>query len=108
MKIRQLILDQFWKQAAVEEIATTYRDNGYIVEKSVKIADMETDLIARKDQEVIFFDFKSIPWDKTQAQHVDQLRHYVLQHHLGQFKLVLVNRPIDRLIEIEGLEQILL
>ncbi len=67
MKISKNIINQFWEQAAIEQTARNYLDKGYSITKQVRIADMQALLVAQKNNDVIFFDFKSGEWDKARA-----------------------------------------
>jgi hypothetical protein len=100
MKMSNNILTQVWEQAALEQIALDYQSQGYSTKKQVKIADMQADLVAQKDNDVIFFELKSGKWDNVKINQALKLRNYVVQNKAGQFKLVLVNRPQEKRIEI--------
>lgn len=107
MRISKNILNQFWEQAAIEQTAVNYLDQGYSITKQVRIADMQALLVAQKDNDVIFFDFKSGEWDKARINQALKLRNYIAHHHVGKFQLVLVNAPEEKQIEIEGLKDVL-
>jgi len=107
MKISKNIINQFWEQAAIEQTARNYLDKGYSVTKQVRIADMQALLVAQKNNDVIFFDFKSGEWDKARANQALKLRNYVAHKKAGKFKLVLVNTPEEKEIQIEGLEDVI-
>lgn len=107
MKISNKILTQVWEQAALEQIALDYQSQGYSTKKQVKIADMQADLVAQKNKDVIFFELKSGKWDSVKINQALKLRNYVVQNQAGKFKLILVNRPQEKRIEIDGLTEIL-
>jgi hypothetical protein len=107
MRISHKILNQAWEQAAIEQLALDYQCQGYSIKKQVSIADMQADLVAQKDNDVIFFEFKSGKWDTVKVNQVLKLRNYVVQNQAGKFKLVLVNRPAEKQVEIDGLKDIL-
>jgi len=107
MRISKNILNQFWEQAAIEQTAIDYLAQGYLIKKQVRIADMQALLVAQKDNDVIFFDFKSGQWDKARVNQALKLRNYVAHQQAGKFKLVLVNAPEEKQIEIEGLKDVL-
>lgn len=107
MRISKSILNQVWVQAAIEQTAIDYQSQGYSIQKQVRIADMQADLVAQKDNNVIFFEFKSGKWDTTKVNQALKLRNYVVNNQAGKFKLVLVNTPEEKQVQIDGLKDIL-
>jgi hypothetical protein len=107
MRISKSILNQAWLQAAIEQTAIDYQSQGYSIQKQVRIADMQADLVAEKDNNVIFFEFKSGKWDTAKVNQALKLRNYVVNNQAGKFKLVLVNTPEEKQVQIDGLKEIL-
>jgi hypothetical protein len=107
MRISKSILNQTWLQAAIEQTAIDYQSQGYSIQKQVTIADMQADLVAQKDNNVIFFEFKSGKWDTAKVNQALKLRNYVVNNQAGKFKLVFVNTPEEKQVQIDGLKDIL-
>lgn len=107
MKIRDDILMRVFEEAAIEQTAEDYLQQGYSVEREAKIGRLRADLVARKDDKVIVFEFKSGRWDAKKTRAATRIRNYVAHELAGEFRLVLVNLPQEREIFIEGIERIL-
>ena len=109
MEIRENILLRYLEEAAIEQIASDYQKNGYEVLKEQKLDNMRADLVAKKGNELVVFEFKSGKWNEDKIESVKRLRDYVVNEFGGaEFKLVLVNLPKRDFVEIENLDQILL
>ena len=107
MQIRQEIAEKHWLRAAIEETAAKYTAQGYEVAKDAFIENMRTDLIARKDNELIVLEFKLGNWSDQRNNEVRQIRNVVTHRLGGKFNLVVVTPPQEKDIEIEGIENIL-
>lgn len=107
MKIREDILLKHLTEAAIEQISSEYQENGYEMKKEDRMDNMVADLTARKDNELIIFEFKTTKWDAVKIDSIRQLRNYAVHGFGAKFKLVLVDLPGEVLIEIEDIEQIL-
>ncbi|MEK7395727.1 MAG: hypothetical protein AAB116_02210 [Candidatus Poribacteria bacterium] len=108
MKIEKDILMKHLNEAAIEQIAFEYRNNGYEIQREFCFGDIKADLIARKDNKLIVFEFKYTNWDKRKKDEIKQLRNIAVREHGASFKLVLVNQPGEIVVEVDNLEQILL
>jgi len=107
MKLRKDILLRSLTEAAIEQVASDYQEAGYEVAREARLGDLMTDLMAKKGDELIVFEFKPGEWNEAKRQAVRRLRNYVV-HRLGaQFRLILVNPPGEVSIEVEGLEEAL-
>ena len=107
MKIRDDVLIKAFEEAAIEQIAKDYVQQGYSVEREAKIGRLRADLVAKKDDKVTVFEFKAGRWNAKKAKAAAKLRNYVAHDLAGEFKLVLVNLPREREIFIDGIEEIL-
>ena len=106
MKINKNILAKHLHDAAIEQIAAEYQENDYEVQKEAKLGNLVSDLIAKKDNELIVFEFKYGEWNKQKIKSVSQLRNYVVQKYGASFKLVLINPLEGASIEVENLKQV--
>jgi len=108
MKIEKDILMKHLHKAAIEQVAFEYQKNGYEIQKEVRFGDIIADLVAKKGNELIVFEFKYTNWDKGKIESIKRLRNTVVREHGASFKLVLVNQPGEISVEVDNLEQILL
>lgn len=104
MKIRQELAYKHWLSAAMEEVEEKYKNEGYIVEREKEIGIHKADLIAKRENELIVVEFKSIPWDAKKSNRVKQLRSYVVHKLGGKFNIVWAIPPKEKSIEIEDFE----
>lgn len=104
MEIRKNILLKHLEQAAIEQVAIEYEEQGYKIAKSY--LDFGADLIVQKEKEIIVIEIKVGKWDNQKRQAVKKMRNRAV-HELGaKFNLVFVNIPDEPKIEVEALENI--
>ena len=106
MDIRKDIFQKYLEKAAIEQIASEYRQKGYKVVTKTKAKDLGADLIVQKGKETIVFEFKAGKWTEKKRQAVRQLRNRAVHDLDAKFKLVLVNLPEEPDIEIQNLERV--
>jgi hypothetical protein len=105
MKIRDEIARKYWEQAAVEETRVQYLEQGYVVETHALLGQHTADLVARRGKEIVVAEFKSGPWSPEKEHAAAALRSYSV-HTLGaQFVMVWAPPPVERTIEVDGLEK---
>jgi hypothetical protein len=109
MKFEKDILMKHLNEAAIEQVAFEYRNNGYEIQREFYFGDIRADLIARKGSELIVFEFKYINWDKGKRESFKQLRNIAIREYgASSFKLVLVNNPLEGVsVKVDDLAQIL-
>jgi hypothetical protein len=108
MKISKDILMKHLTEATIEQVANDYRKKGYEVLIEARLDNIRADLVARKDSELIIFEFKSNKmWGKSRIEEIKQLRNYVIREHGTGFKIVLVHSPGETSIEIDNLDRII-
>jgi len=106
MEIEERILQQYYEQAAVDQLTSEYEKKGFEVTKDYRVKNYRFDLLAKKENESIIFEIKVGSWKKDQRNQIKQLRNIAV-HELGaKFKLVLVSLPKESEIIIEDLEPI--
>jgi len=108
MRIREEIATKHWREAAVEELTTKYAKQGYEVQRDAKIGSYPADLLMKKGEELVVFEVKAGDWSIEKTKQVQTVRNEVVHHLGGKFNLVLVSPPQEKLIELEGIEAILL
>lgn len=107
MDIRKDILIKYLEMAAVEQLASDYREEGYEVEIERMLGKHRADVVARKEGMTIVFEIKAGEWSKSRRVAVSQLRNYIVHKMGGKFKLVLVKLPETPDIAIDEFEAIL-
>jgi hypothetical protein len=105
--IRQKILEKHLAEAAVEQLADDYARRGFEVEKDVPMAGTSADLVARKGDEVVVFEVKSGEWTPEKRAAARRLRDHAVQEERARFVLVLAPQGREKLLEIDGIEEIL-
>jgi hypothetical protein len=108
MRIREEIATKHWHEAAVEELTTKYAKQGYEVQRDAKIGSYPADLLMKKGEELVVFEVKAGDWSIEKTKQVQTVRNEVVHHLGGRFNLVLASLPQEKLIEVEGIEAILL
>ena len=108
MQIREEIVTKHWHEAAVEELTTKYAKQGYEVQRDAKIGLYPADLLMKKGEEIVVFEVKAGDWSIEKTKQVQTVRNEVVHHLGGKFNLVLASPPQEKLIEVEGIEAILL
>lgn len=106
MEIRPEILDPYLAKAAVDQLAEDYSRKGFEVSRDAELGDAKADLIAKKGDELIVFEVKSGKWTVEEREAVKRLRNQAVRDR-GRFVLVLAQQPSGKLVEIEGLEDLL-
>lgn len=107
MEIRQEILEKHLAEAAIEQLADDYARRGFKVERDVQIGDATADLVARRGGETLVFEVKAGQWTPEKREAARRLRDHAVQEQGARFVLVLAPRPLDKSLEIEGIEEIL-
>ena len=104
MKIEPQILRRHWEAAAVEQVAERLKQEGYSVEREARFADSRADLVARKGDETLVYEFK-VPGRKEAdwARAAARLREQAIAQG-ARFRLVLVRPPRETRVEVHGIE----
>lgn len=97
----------FLERAAIDEFAERLRQAGYETVKETKVHDVIVDLIAKRDTEVTFYEFKLPASEKNKASKQVAKIQKLAREQGAKFSLVIVRPPIPREIEFEGLNQLL-
>jgi|GEM_PF-1464997 Holliday junction resolvase len=104
MKTRRDYLAHLQAAKAIETMLTL-QAQGYRVEENAKVGDCKADLVARKGDETIVFEFKSTG-GSTRRNGENQLLSYAKRRGYG-YRLIIVNTPERIEVEIEDLENTL-
>jgi len=100
---------QYLEAAKVEELASQYKTRGYQVfmDQPSSGGNARYDLIVEKDGHRIAVEVKARSTLKSSAHEIRELREKAIQEGFDEFRLVIVNPPRERSIEVEGIEEIL-
>lgn len=108
MEIRPEILDRHLADAAIEQLAEDYSKKGFEVARGVRMGDVQADLVARKGEDLRVFEIKSGSWSAEKRKAVQRLRNHAVQEQGGQFILVMVPPPRQKVVEVQGIKEILM
>lgn len=108
MEIRPEILDKHLADAAIEQISEDYSQKGFEVARSVLMGDVQADLVARKGDDLRVFEIKSGSWSAEKRKAVQRLRKHAVREQGGQFILVLVPQTRNKVVEVQGIKNILM
>jgi Holliday junction resolvase len=108
VEIRPDILDKHLADAAIEQLAEDYSKRGFEVTRGVRMGDVEADLVARKGDDLRVFEIKSGSWSAEKRKAVKRLRNHAVQEEGGQFILVLVPPPRQKIVEVQGIKDVLM
>jgi len=107
MKISDQVARKYWLLAVQREIRGQYKKDGYSVKQGEKIGAYRADLVVRREDELIVFEFKSGTWNKAKSQKAKGLRAYVVHELHGSFRLIWVSPPREYDIVVDHLEEAL-
>jgi Holliday junction resolvase len=108
VEIRPEILDKHLADAAIEQLAEDYSKRGFEVARGVRLGDDQADLVARKGDDLRVFEIKSGSWSAEKRKAVQRLRNHAVQEQGGQFILVMVPPPRQKIVEVQGIKDILM
>jgi hypothetical protein len=98
---------EYLEAAKVEEVAAHLRRQGYDVDASPAGADEGYDLLARKADRKVAVLVKAQSELREAAAEIAKLREQALRDGYDEFRLVVVNPPHEKTVEIEGLSNLL-
>jgi hypothetical protein len=94
-------------EAKIDELVNTYREQGFMANKQVKIDDIEFDVIVEQPQKTIAFEIRVLPLSSTEMSDID--KHHQKAKALGyDFRLITIAKPKKSTIEIAWLDNALL
>lgn len=107
MKIDEQILQRHIEAAAADQLARDLTGKGYSVAQHADFGGLQADLIARKGDEVLVYEFKAPASPKAGwARQMTQLKERAASQG-ARFKLVFVRPPRESRVEIDAIESIL-
>ena len=109
MKVQtQGIGGEFLERAAAEELASKLASGGWEVQREAPVGAMRVDLIARRGEEVVFYEFK-LAGASAYDGWASQLLAYqkLARQHGAAFRLIMVRPPRQMELEVDGVERML-
>jgi Holliday junction resolvase len=104
VRVERQIAERHWESAAAEQLAEQLRAKGYKVQRDGKFAEFRADLVARKGEETIVYEFKSpSEGGEDWSRAVSLLRERAVERG-ARFRIVFVRPPREARIEVEGIE----
>lgn len=106
IKVRDNILQKHFEQAYIEDYSTSYEEKGYEIHLNYPLDDsVICDLAAKKEDELIVFEFKTGVLSEGKLKQIKEVHKKVRSLPNAKFKLVLVQLPKKKDIEIDSLEE---
>ncbi len=93
--------------AAVLEVEHNYRKQGYTVKRDYVFDGKMVDLYAEKGDNKFIFEFKARPFTHLEKKDIECIRARAKEQGI-HFRVVIVNVPRNKKIEVEGLEETIL
>jgi len=107
MKIDEQILQRHIEAAAADQLARDLTGKGYAVAQHADFGGLQADLVARKGDEVVVYEFKAPASAKAGwARQMSQLKEQAARQG-ARFRLVFVRPPRESRVEIDGIEAML-
>lgn len=95
---------QYLEAAKIEEVVRDLEAEGYQVDREVRDGNLRYDLVATKDGRKIAIEVKAQSALRGAVDQIRQLRERAREHGYDEFRLVVVNPPRERTVEIPALE----
>lgn len=108
MNIDKKYLRKYYHYAAVDQLSEQYKKRGYKVTTEEKIGNYRVDMVARKDESILFFEIKTGDVRaETKARIREEGRYLKETYPNSKFLLVAVRYPDEDNIIIDNIEAIL-
>lgn len=99
---------QYLEAAKVDELTRELEAEGYQVFKDLQDGNVRYDLVATRAGRKVAIEVKARGTLRNAAPQLRQMREQARQHGYDEFRLVVVSPPRERIIEVDGLQAILL
>jgi len=108
MKIDKKYLSRYYHKAAVDQLSDEYKARGYNITVEEKVGNFRIDMVARKEDAIIFFEIKTGEVRAETKERIKNLADFLKKEYPNsKFLLVAVRYPDDDTIVIDNLESIL-
>jgi hypothetical protein len=107
--IDRSILMKHLESACLEDIEKKYSRQNYNVYRKYNLTDsIRADIVAVKDNEMIIFEIKYENMQKEQKERFLAIKEFVEKENRNiKYKMIFLNPPQSRIIEFDGLSQII-
>lgn len=107
MKIDKQYLKKYYHRAAVDQLSAQFKRRGYKVTVEERIGDFRVDMVARKDDTIIFFEVKTGDVRAETKARIKQQANYLKETYPGcKFFLIAVRYPDEDTIVIDNIEEL--
>lgn len=107
MKIDRQYLKKYYHSAAVDQLCEQYKRRGYKVTVEERVGDYRVDMVARKDNTIIFFEVKTGDVRAETKSRIKQQASFLKEKYPGsKFFLIAVRYPEEDTIVIDNIEEI--
>ena len=107
MKIDRQYLKKYYHRAAVDQLCEQYKRRGYKVTVEERVGDYRVDMVARKDNTIIFFEVKTGDVRAETKTRIKQQASFLKEKYPGsKFFLIAVRYPEEDTIVIDNIEEI--
>lgn len=108
MNIDKRYLRKYYHHAAVDQLCDLYKKRGYKVTVEEKIGKYRLDMVARKEDSIIFFEVKTGDVRAETKERIKELGRFLKESYPNsKFLLVAVRYPDEDTIIIDNIEAIL-
>jgi len=108
MKIKCEYVERYLHDIATQQIADEYKEKGYVISLEENIGGIRTDIVARKDEEVIIIEVKAEKLSPERKEDIAKLSNYIQKKDNHKFFVVFANPPQEKKREIANFEELLL
>jgi len=99
---------RYLEESKITDLVRQLEQQGYhIVGREQSFGDIPFDLVASKDGHTIAFEVKARTGDPVSAKEIARTRQQAFEQGFDDFRLVVVNPPHETIVEIPGLDNLL-
>lgn len=99
---------RYLEESKITDLVRQLEQQGYhIVGREQSFGDIPFDLVASKDGHTIAFEVKARTGDPVSAKEIARMRQQAFEQGFDDFRLVVVNPPHETIVEIPGLDNLL-
>lgn len=107
MKLKREYIGRYLHDIATQQIADEYEAKGYSVSLEEKIGEIRTDIVARKDGEVVVIEIKAGRLSAERKKEIANLSNFIQKEDNHKFSVVFVNPLQEKKLEIDNFEELL-
>lgn len=104
MEIKNKFLQKYLHLIAIDQIADEYKSKGYEILKEEMFEDFQVDLVAKKQEEIIFIEVKTKNLSREKKQSIIKIGNYVRQRKNFKFLVIIATPPKEKKLSIDNIE----